>query len=568
MLLFSPSLMKPATPAIVTAAAAQPMPRWWLWLLALAYVLPGFWGREPWKNADVTAFGVMKAMAHGQTPWLNPAVLGQPLESPALLPYWLGALTIQGLPFDASVSVRVLFTVVLALTLLFTWRAVFKFAVAPAAQPVVFAFGGQASPVDYARAIADASVLGLIACLGLAQLAHETTPDALELMGMALTLSGLAELGPGRQQRLTRGGLLWTTGLLVMGLSGGAHASLVLALGTLGGLVLTQAAPATQLLRLLPGLLLVLALWLWPPSGAHTAALPVPGGLAQIWGLPKLVLWFSWPVWPLALWSLWRWRRHLRAHHLSQPLMVVLVVLALTLWEGHSDRRLLTALPALAGLAAFSLPTLRRSVAALIDWFSVLFFSLGAGIVWVVWMAMMTGIPARPAANVARLAPGFVPTFHAWALTAALAATAGWLVVVHWRMGRHPPFVWKSLVLPATGGVLCWLLLMTLWLPLLDHARSYGPLARRLADMLPANACVWADGLSQAQASGLLYQGGIDLRAMEDPEAAQACAYRIGAPTTAPAGELPPPPAGWRFKARLSRLTDNKETLLLYERSP
>ncbi|MFZ9180222.1 MAG: hypothetical protein ACO21V_13530, partial [Limnohabitans sp.] len=46
-----------------------------------------------------------------------------------------------------------------------------------------------------------------------------------------------------------------------------------------------------------------------------------------------------------------------------------------------------------------------------------------------------------------------------------------WLV--HWRAGRHRAALWKSLVLPAGGAALCWLLLMTLWLPALDYARSY-----------------------------------------------------------------------------------------------
>jgi hypothetical protein len=40
---------------------------------------------------------------------------------------------------------------------------------------VAFAFGGEAQLIDYARAMADAALLALVACLGLAQLSHETT---------------------------------------------------------------------------------------------------------------------------------------------------------------------------------------------------------------------------------------------------------------------------------------------------------------------------------------------------------------------------------------------------------
>ena len=39
------------------------LPRWALWLLCVAYVVPGYVGRDPWKNADVAAFGVMLDLA-------------------------------------------------------------------------------------------------------------------------------------------------------------------------------------------------------------------------------------------------------------------------------------------------------------------------------------------------------------------------------------------------------------------------------------------------------------------------------------------------------------------------
>jgi hypothetical protein len=60
------------------------------------------------------------------------------------------------------------------LTFMATWWAVYYLARTPGAQPVAFAFGGEA-PQDYARAMADGGLLALMACLGLAQFSHETT---------------------------------------------------------------------------------------------------------------------------------------------------------------------------------------------------------------------------------------------------------------------------------------------------------------------------------------------------------------------------------------------------------
>ena len=75
------------------------------------------------------------------------------------------------------------------------------------------------------------------------------------------------------------------------------------------------------------------------------------------------------------------------------------------------DRALMLGVPGAAVLAAFALPTFKRSTTAAIDWFSMFFFSLSAIAIWVIYMAMHTGVPAKPAANVAKLAPGFVATF-------------------------------------------------------------------------------------------------------------------------------------------------------------
>ena len=575
--------MNKPSPAIVAQSAVRRLPRLALVLFCLAYLLPGFFGREPWKNEDIAAFGVMRELASTAQNWLTPQLLGVMTGFDALLPYWFGALAIQGLPFmDPALAVRVPFVMLLALTLLTTWYAVYYLARSPQAQPVAFAFGGEAHPADYARAIADAGVLALIACLGLAQLSHETTPALAQLGFTSLAFYALATT-PYRSATKILGpafGLL--IGLLGLAMSGAP--TLALLFGTGGALVewthmrwggssnmspmeLANRKRSWQWVILIISITFTvclisfaLDLWRW--------RIHLPGENAQsAWDawrkLGRLLLWFTWPAWPLALWTLWRWRRQLASRHVALPLWFTAMAVAATLTTTASDRSLLLSLPPLAALAAFALPTFKRSAASLIDWFTLIFFTGCSIIIWVIWIAMQTGIPRQPAANVAKLVPGFEPSFSWFAFLAAVTATLAWTWLVKWRVGANRAAIWKSLVLPAGGATLCWLLLMTLWLPLLDYARSYAPLSRQIAKLVDPNACVEIHGIGSAQAAALQYHGRLELR---QAGVNAACPYLIvdadAQASLSSAVQLP----DWAFQATLRRPTDKNENVILFKR--
>jgi hypothetical protein len=232
--------------------------------------------------------------------------------------------------------------------------------------------------------------------------------------------------------------------------------------------------------------------------------------------------------------------------------------------QGGSDRALMLGLPALAVMAAFALPTLKRSATAAIDWFSMFFFTAAALTIWVVYLAMQTGVPAKTAANVARQVPGFDSPFSALALAVAVAGTLAWVAVVRWRTGRHQEALWKSLVLPAGGVALCWLLLMTLWLPALDHARSARPLVLRLAPHVPADTpCIAAPGLAPATVAALEHFG--RWRVDATPGALQGpCPLLL---RVARDRVLPPVPEGWSVVAVVPRPTARDELTQLLQRA-
>jgi hypothetical protein len=308
-----------------------------------------------------------------------------------------------------------------------------------------------------------------------------------------------------------------------------------------------------------------LGLWRWRVAYAR---------LFDFDAMARLLLWFTWPAWPLSIWTLWRWRHQLKRMsdnlHLSLPIAFTLVAIATTWLSGLSDRALLLSLPAMAALAAFALPTLKRSVSALIEWFTLLFFTTCAVIIWVVWLSMQTGWPAQPAVNVARIAPGFTATFSGLLCGFALLATVAWGYLVKWRAGRHRPALWKSMALPAGGATLCWLLIMTLWLPLLDFGRSYAPLVGKVLSLMGETNCVHYFGLRRAQGAAFEFHGHLKLipapTTQQDKTSDAQCAWLMVDTQALDALPKQVDMSAWTLHATVKRPSDNNENIVLYRR--
>ena len=570
------------SPALVTQSAVRRLPRWALVLFSVLYVLPGFIGRESWKVADASGFGVMLSIARGDSLWAAPSIFGQLPDTAALLPYWLGAISIQLFAiFDPEFAARIPFAMLLGLTMAGVWYSVYQLAHLPMAQPVVFAFGGQAKRPDYARAMADAGLLMLLACLGLARMGHETTADLASLGMVSLMLwSASAWIVP-KNVKKWRPITAWFVSVVGLALSGQSLLATLLSVSV--GVYLLHIGQAqvndneadqnplassnfkhTARLAALATAATSVALYALPDTvwQAHNYQLTVESALGwQRW--LKLLVWFLWPAGPLALWALWRWRAQWRSPHIWLPLLFSAMTFITAMLSSRPERAVLLTLPSLAVLASFALPTLKRRASALIDWFALLFFSGAGFIVWVVWLAMHTGFPTQPAANVARLAPGFDPQFAAIPTLLALLATGIWLRLIWWRSRSVVPALWKSLVLSAGGSTLCWLLLMTLWMPLLDHGLSYGPMSRTISSVLNNAQCVRTIGLKQDQLTSLGYHGRLQVR----PDASgQDCDFLLVSSAAYASIDNVISLPQWALLKQVWQLNERSEIIYIYQR--
>ena len=144
----------------------------------------------------------------------------------------------------------------------------------------------------------------------------------------------------------------------------------------------------------------------------------------------------------------------------------------------------------------------------------------------------------------------------------ALLGTSAWVWLVRWRTGRSRHPLWKSLVLPASGVALCWLLLMTLMLPLLDYARSYRVQIERIARHVPKEACVATRNLPRGQIAALEYFGRFRVDATASPHATRCDWLLVLESRNRPRGEWP----GWEWVATERRPTERDEATAIFRR--
>ncbi len=516
----------------LTAAATRALPRWLLLTLCIVYAAFGLFGRDPWKNEDAAGFGVMWTMANGSLhDWLMPNLVGKFITSDGPLGYWLGALAIRSFTpwMDASNASRVYTGVLFCIACGFVWYAAYLLGRRAEIQPFKYAFGGEPEPRDYGRTLADGALLILLACFGFAERGHETTPQLTQFAAIAMLIYGLVR----STEKPTEGALWWGCAVGLVALAGNPVLVGALLAGTLMLYLIAADLRARQLLLIgLPLALVIFSGWplaafVFTPNDASWFLNQwLHGNLLRFSGPPAPVLLyaaknlplFTWPAWPLAAWAWFSWTGLRNRAHIAIPLSVIAPLLGLVILQSQQTNRLyILLLPPLAVLAAFALPTLKRGAINAFDWFAVLSFTILGTFVWLVWLASITGFPPPLARNLARLAPGFEPHFKILSFSCAVIVTLCWCLLVRWRISQQPRVLWRSVVLSSAGTTLMWVLLMTLWLPIINYSRTYRDVAQQIATHLPHDyECISPVRLGDAQIATFAYFGGMRFSFTDD----------------------------------------------------
>ena len=529
-----------------------PPPPAWLAGLALAFVLPGLAGHDPWKSLDAIGIGIVHDMALGGD-LLVPHVASWVWLNDAPLYYWValafGKLFRHFVEFHSAARLASGAFLLAACWLLY--RAARGW-----------------TPPEARRTAAAAALLVLIGSVGLIVHAHEALPELASLAA----LSGALAVLPRAATRPVATGALFGAALGLAFLSSTWIAPAALGLAVVAAHL---ACPEWRGRNALPfwaaSLIVGGALSISWPLALHARS---PELFREWWALtsqPQGALganlryflstgsWFAWPAWPLAAWALWAMRRRLGEPRLFVPAFASLATLLGAAYMGPpQDVNLLALLAPLALLASQGVLTLRRGAAAALDWFGVISFAFFVGLIWLGYMGMMTGVPPRVAANFVRAAPGFTPQFNLLYFLFAAALTLAWLYIVLFAV----PAPLRSVARWAAGVVLLWGTFAMLWMPWADYQKSYRSVALELRSKVPVGAgCIAAKQLGVPQAAALDYHAGLRPRAFDllKPEVCPLLLVQ-----GSPQQELDAPGAGWVKLADVGRPGDKGERYRLY----
>jgi 4-amino-4-deoxy-L-arabinose transferase-like glycosyltransferase len=521
-------------------------------LLCLAWMLPGLIGHDPWKPDEAYSFGVVYEIVRGGS-WITLSLAGEPYVRDPPLYYLTASLTAHAfsalLPLHDAARLASGFYIALALL-----------------------FCALAARELNGRARGTLAVVLLLGSFGLMLRSHQLITEIAGFAGFAMAYYGCA-----RALRGPAGGFWIGGGMGIVFLSQGLPEALIVALfaavlplvsrawrtrGYAGALALALIA-ATPWFAVWPALLYAHApaqFHDWLTYEAGTRLLNAGRGFYYLRILP----WYAWPVWALALWSLWRGFGAGAARPAITLPLAGFVITLFALSEA-TERRELYALPLLIPLALLATPgveTLRRGAANAWYWFSLMAFTFFVIVAWVYWSGLELGWPTRLHAHLQRLRPAYEPGFRVLPFVFGALYTIAWFAVITKlpRSPERPAYVW------AAGITVAWGLAGTLFVGWVDSGKTYrGMIASMVAAMPERHECVSSRGLGEAQRAMLHYFAGIITYREEVPTRRRECDLKLvqGVP-----GAERPPAGPWVRIWEGSRPRDRSERYWLYHRPP
>lgn len=458
-------------------------------ILCCIWICLGLIGHQPWKPNESTSISIIKSMLAGEH-LLTPLAIGDSvIKNPPL--YYLSAATFSKALsplLNTHDAARIASGFWMALTLLLS---------------------GMIGRELWGEGMGRQTTFIMLSSIGLIAVAHLLMPEVSALTGSAMAFYGLALA----RRRPFRASVLLGTGIGISFMSTGLITAAISLFTAILLPMLFKAWRSKSYAIVLGLAAITLAPWvfIWPVLMWHMS----PNHLSAWWDNQiqfsqfnhlytiRTLSWFAWPALPIAGWGVWRFRSSLLAKPKFQLIVTFFIMAFLTigLKSKNADVAILTLLIPLVAMAGGAAETLKRGAAGALNWFGLVLFGLMGILIWLGWIAIMTGYPAKLSARMHILSGLTEAHINYPALVIALFATLVWGITINAkRSNRAAVTDW------AVGITMAWSLLMALWLPMIDSAKSYQSVMLSFKEALPKkHGCINSTGFGQAQQALLDY---------------------------------------------------------------
>ncbi len=516
-------------------------------VLCCIWICLGLVGHQPWKPNESTTVSIVKAMLSGEH-LIDPTPIGEKIIKNPPLYYLSAAGLAKSLSpiLDMHDAARVISGFWMALTLLVT---------------------GMIGRELWGEGIGRQTTFIMLSSIGLIATAHLLMPEVSALTGSAMAFYGLALA----KRRPFRASVLIGTGIGISFMSTGLSAA---AISLITALILPLFFKAWRsksyaIVLGLAGISAAPWLFLWPFLVWHTS----PAMLVDWWHIQiqftqlnhlytlRTLCWFAWPALPIACWGLWRFRSTLFFKPKFQLIVSNLIIafLIIGLKSKNSDASVLALLIPLVAIASGSAETLKRGAAGALNWFGLILFGLIGILIWLGWIAIMTGHPAKLSARMHILSGLSEAHINIPALIIALFVTVIWAITINAkRSNRAAVTDW------AVGITMAWSLLMALWLPMIDSAKNYKDVMLSLEKALPAKySCINSTGFGQPQQALLNYYTNLHVSPVRKSAELSCDLYLIQEDKT---HEQINPGQDWKMIWKGKRAADRYEKFRLFQK--
>ena len=514
-----------------------------LLILCIIWICSGLIGHQPWKPNEASNISAVKAVLDGNL--LAPTAVGEAgLNNPPL--YYLSAALFSKVLsplLNMHDAARIASGIWMALTLLIT---------------------GMIGRELWGTGLGRQNTFILLSSIGLVAIAHALMPEVASLTGTAMAFYALALA----KRRPFRASALLGFGIGISFLSTGLLTALISMVSAIILPVFFKAWRSKSYAIVLGLAILIASPWLaaWPLLMWYQSPLMLASWWQDqiLFNQPHYLYflrtlgWFAWPALPIAGWGIWRFRDQLHLKPKFQLILTYFVVafMLIGLKNQSNDVSTLTLLIPLVAMAGGSAETLKRGAAGALNWFGLMVFGMIGLLIWLGWIAITTGYPAKLATRMQVLSG--LETHHTSlsALIIAILITLIWAITINnKRSNRAAVTDW------AVGATMAWSLLMTLWLPMIDSAKSYQSVMLSLQKAMPKKFdCINGERVGKSQQALLDYY--TDLRIT--PSAEKKCHLLLV--QTDRYQHLESPESEWRLIWQDKRPADRHEHFSLYKR--